>query len=113
MEGPSYNSKLQYVLFWDRCRTAVPFCGIRKGDKVVDLGTGTGIIPVLLAGRMEDACIYGLEIQPDMVEMANRSILLNQLQSRVKLLKETSGRRQRFWGGVNIPWWCPTLLTKN
>ncbi len=63
------------------------FAGIRKGDKVVDLGTGTGIIPVLLAGRMEDACIYGLEIQPDMVEMANRSILLNQLQSRVKIIE--------------------------
>ena len=66
----------------------MPYCcpilpRIRKGDKVVDLGTGTVSFP-FTGGRMEDACIYGLEIQPDMVEMANRSILLNQLQSKSK-----------------------------
>ena len=49
------------------------FAGIRKKDKVVDLGTGTGIIPILLAGREQDACFYGVEIQSDMVEMVNRA----------------------------------------
>jgi tRNA1Val (adenine37-N6)-methyltransferase len=63
------------------------FAGIRKGDRVVDLGTGTGIIPILLAGRMEDAYIVGIEIQGDMVEMANRSIQMNRLESRVKILE--------------------------
>ena len=62
------------------------FAGVRKGDKVVDLGTGSGIIPILLAGRMEEARITGLEIQPDMAEMANRSIRLNQLESRVSII---------------------------
>lgn len=62
------------------------FAGIRKGDKVVDLGTGTGIVPILLAGREEYAQIYGIEIQSDMVEMANRSIRLNNLESRVEIL---------------------------
>ena len=50
------------------------FAGIRKGDRVVDLGTGTGIVPILLAGREQGAQICGLEIQPDMAEMAKRSI---------------------------------------
>ena len=62
------------------------FAGIRKGDRVVDLGSGTGIVPILLSGRMEDAQISGVEIQPDMVEMAGRSIMLNGLESRVRII---------------------------
>lgn len=63
------------------------FAGIRKGDKVVDLGTGTGIIPILLAGRMEEASLIGIEIQSDMAEMANRSIQMNSLEKRVKIFE--------------------------
>lgn len=63
------------------------FATIRRGDRVLDLGTGTGIIPILLAGRQDEARITGLEIQADMVEMASRSIRLNQLQDRVKIIK--------------------------
>lgn len=63
------------------------FAGIRKGDIVVDLGTGTGIIPLLLAGRMEEASICGVEIQSETAEMANRSIHMNRLESRVKILE--------------------------
>lgn len=63
------------------------FAGIRKGDVVADLGTGTGIIPILLAGRSEDARITGLEIQPDMADMARRSIELNDLEGRVKIVE--------------------------
>lgn len=62
------------------------FAGIKKGDRVVDLGTGTGIIPILLAGRMADASIHGVEIQPDMVEMAMRSVKLNNLDSRIEII---------------------------
>lgn len=62
------------------------FAGIRKGDRVVDLGTGTGIVPILLAGREQEAQICGLEIQPDMAEMAKRSIKINSLESRVEIL---------------------------
>ncbi len=59
------------------------FADIRKGDAVVDLGTGTGIIPIILAGREENARIHGIDIQDDMVEMAQRSIELNNLSPRV------------------------------
>ena len=62
------------------------FAGIKKGDRAVDLGTGTGIIPILLAGRMPDAEIFGIEIQPDMVGMANRSVRLNHLESRIRII---------------------------
>src|SRR5690554_4038211 len=62
------------------------FAGVKKGDKVVDLGTGTGIIPILLAGRLEDSEIIGVEIQPDMAEMAERSVKLNKLEDRIRIV---------------------------
>jgi len=62
------------------------FADIKKGARVIDLGTGTGIIPVLLAGKTEAGSITGLEIQPQMAEMAQRSVMLNNLQDRVNIL---------------------------
>lgn len=62
------------------------FADIRKDAKVIDLGTGTGIIPVLLAGKTEAKSIVGLEIQENMAEMASRSVLLNNLQDRISIV---------------------------
>lgn len=62
------------------------FADVRKNAAVIDLGTGTGIIPVLLAGKTEAKSITGLEIQAEMAEMAGRSIELNSLGDRVKIL---------------------------
>lgn len=53
--------------------------GIHQGDSVVDLGTGTGIIPVLLGAYTEASIIRGIEIQEEMAEMASRSIKMNGL----------------------------------
>lgn len=54
------------------------FCDLRKGDVAVDLGTGTGIIPVLLSKRTE-ARLLGLEIQPKAAALARRNMALNGL----------------------------------
>jgi tRNA1Val (adenine37-N6)-methyltransferase len=62
------------------------FADIKKGDRVIDLGTGTGIISVLLAGKTEAEKVTGLEIQPQVAEMAERSIKLNNLESRVNIV---------------------------
>ncbi|MBM7614744.1 tRNA1(Val) (adenine(37)-N6)-methyltransferase [Alkaliphilus hydrothermalis] len=62
------------------------FVELRKGFKVVDLGTGTGIIPILLAGKSQDTQIKAIEIQEDVSEMASRSMKLNQLEDRVEVL---------------------------
>lgn len=61
------------------------FARIRKGQRVIDLGTGTGIIPVLLAGKTEADEIEGLEIQPEIAEMASRSVMLNHLEGRIRI----------------------------
>ena len=59
------------------------FARVRRGMTVIDLCTGTGIIPFIIAGKTEAAFITGLEIQGEMVEMASRSVEFNKLQERV------------------------------
>ena len=63
------------------------FAKVKKRAKVVDLGTGTGIIPVLIAGKSEAEKIVGVEIQEEVWEMANRTVKLNDLQERVEIVK--------------------------
>lgn len=59
---------------------------IKKGSKVVDLGTGTGIIGLLLCKKTELKEIVGVEIQKEVAKMANRSIKLNKLEDKFKIL---------------------------
>lgn len=63
------------------------FSRIKKNEKVVDLGTGTGVIPLLIYGRYEPKEIIGVEIQPKVAEMALRSMKLNNLQDRIRVLE--------------------------
>lgn len=62
------------------------FAQVKKGQRVIDLGTGTGIIPILIAGKTEAQEIIGLEIQDEVAEMAQRSIFLNDIGDRVKII---------------------------
>ena len=64
------------------------FCAktIRKKDKVLDLGTGTGIIPILLSAKAEPAHISALEIQDESVDMAKRSVNLNGLDEKIDII---------------------------
>ena len=63
------------------------FSSIRKGSRVMDLCTGTGIVPVLLAGKTEASEICGLEIQEDFASMAKRTIKINSLQDRISIIE--------------------------
>ena len=62
------------------------FARVKKGARVVDLCTGTGIIPFVVAGKTEAAHITGIEIQGEMVEMANRSVFYNKLEDRMDFI---------------------------
>ncbi len=55
---------------------------LKRRSKVIDLGTGTGIIPLLLYGRQPVERIDAVDIQENMVEMAKRSIMLNHLETK-------------------------------
>lgn len=59
------------------------FARVDERDMVADFGTGTGILPLLLAGRGRGAHIDALEIQADMADMAKRSAALNGLAERI------------------------------
>ncbi len=62
------------------------FAKVNKNEIALDLGTGTGIIPILLTAKTEGKFFYGLEIQEDCVEMANRSIRLNNLTEKAEII---------------------------
>lgn len=62
------------------------FVRVRPGENVLDLGTGNGIIPVLLSAKTEARHITGLEIQADTAEMARRSVAHNHLEDRIDIV---------------------------
>ena len=59
------------------------FAEIKDGDLVLDVGTGTGILPILLSSKCESARFVGIDVQEEMIEMAGRSADLNNLQNRI------------------------------
>ena len=62
------------------------FAKVRAGETALDLGTGNGIIPVLLSAKTEGKKFTGLEIQADTAEMARRSVAWNGLEDRVEIV---------------------------
>ena len=59
---------------------------IKEKSKVIDLGTGTGIIPILLSAKTINTNFTGVEIQDEVANMAKRSIELNNLENRINIL---------------------------
>lgn len=59
---------------------------IKQNSKVIDLGTGTGIIPILLSGKTKNTSFVGVEIQEEVANMAKRSIKLNSLEEKIEIL---------------------------
>ena len=63
------------------------FATAKKGDKVLDLGTGTGVIPILMSAKTNAEHFLALEIQPESAEMAKRSVMLNDLQDKIDIIE--------------------------
>ncbi len=62
------------------------FAEIKRNDVVMDIGTGTGIIPLLLAAKTEAKHIDGIEIQNEVAEMAKRSVAMNELKDKINII---------------------------
>ena len=62
------------------------FVRVKDGERVLDLGTGTGIIPILLEAKTGAARLSGLEIQEDSADMARRSVRLNGLEEKIDIV---------------------------
>ena len=61
---------------------------IKNNSKIIDLGTGTGIISILLTAKTNPESIIGVEIQPEVADMAKRSIYLNKLENKINIINE-------------------------
>ena len=64
------------------------FIRLKNYENIIDLGTGSGIIPLLLFGKKKGLSIYGVEIQKDLADMARRSVELNKLQNGITIIQE-------------------------
>ena len=62
------------------------FVSLKKGDKVCDLCTGTGVIPILLSAKTEAEHFDALEIQEDIADMASRSVEMNELERKINVI---------------------------
>ena len=62
------------------------FAKIGKQEKVLDMGTGTGILPILLEARTEGGHFTGLEIQEEFASMARRSVAMNEQEERISIV---------------------------
>ncbi|SDW90884.1 tRNA1Val (adenine37-N6)-methyltransferase [Lachnospiraceae bacterium KHCPX20] len=62
------------------------FANIRKNETVVDLGTGNGILPILLEAKTPGTHFIGLEIQEDSADMARRSVAMNQTEEKIEII---------------------------
>ncbi len=63
------------------------FARVKPGEEVLDMGTGTGVIPILLAAKTEGRRFIGLEISETSADMAARSVRLNDLEERVSIVR--------------------------
>lgn len=63
------------------------FAKVKPGERAIDLGTGTGIIPILLEAKTKGEHFTGLEIQPESADMARRSVALNGLEEKVAIVE--------------------------
>ncbi len=62
------------------------FANVKPSDHVMDLCTGTGIVPILLYKKVPGVSVFGLEIQEQMVQMATRSVKLNVLTEKIRMI---------------------------
>ena len=62
------------------------FAKVKEGERVLDLGTGTGILPILLEAKTKGGHFTGLELMPQSADMAERSVVLNHLEKKIDIV---------------------------
>lgn len=78
------------------------YASVRAGERAVDLGTGTGIIPILLEAKTAGKHFTGLEIQEEMAEMAGRSVALNGLEDKIDIVCGDIREASRIFGAASF-----------
>ncbi len=78
------------------------FAKVKPGEKAVDLGTGTGIIPILLEAKNQGLHYTGLEIQEEVADMAARSVALNHLEDKISIVRGDIKEASRLFGAASF-----------
>jgi len=78
------------------------FAVAKEGDKVLDLGTGNGVIPILMEAKTKAAHFTGIEIQNINVDMAIRSVAFNGLESKIEIVQGDIKEASTIFGGASF-----------
>lgn len=78
------------------------FAKVKKGEKALDLCSGTGIVPILLSAKNDGEKYIAMEIQEQMVEMAKRSVLLNEIDDKVEIIQKDLKEFDLSYGQFNV-----------
>lgn len=78
------------------------FANADKEDVLLDLGTGTGIIPILMEAKYHCAHLTGLEIQPESADMAVRSVALNNLSDKIEIVTGDIKEADKFFPSASF-----------
>lgn len=78
------------------------FTKVDKGERVLDLGTGNGVIPILLKGRTEGKHFTGQEIQDVNVDLARRSVQYNRIEDDVLIVQGDIKEASKIFGGASF-----------
>lgn len=91
------------------------FAKVKSGETVLDLGTGTGIIPILLEAKTQGSHFTGLEIQEESADMAERSVALNGIEKKIDIVNGDIKEASKIFGGVtfNVVTTNPPYMTEH
>lgn len=78
------------------------FTKVKPKERVLDLGTGTGIIPMLLRGKTKGESFVGLEIQAESADMADRSVRFNHLEDSVRIVTGDIKEADQIFGTASF-----------
>lgn len=78
------------------------FARVKQNETCLDLGTGTGIIPILLEGKTQGKQFVGLEIQEESADMARRSVLLNKQEEKVQIVTGDIKEASSIFGAASF-----------